>query len=247
MEILLYSYKGQEPKELPFKIRLNDGTTRACLNELSSKQLNDLGFIGPIKKPKYNEKTHKIKWDGENYQILNLNEDEKEKNKIDKKPDYGLFWEKLIETSVYKKIRKQSLKCIIKNTIYIELLFLFSEAKLGFSNEILIQKYINILFLFFELNDSNIREFNIYVKMCDLNLIYIVPNKDYIFSNVYDPESNNILTLPPFKSWKLIEGRWKPPISYPNDKKVYKWNEEEYELDNTKGWVLNKFRTVPED
>ena len=47
--------------------------------------------------------------------------------------------------------------------------------------------------------------------------------------------------IPPklFPSWTLNEStcRWDPPIAYPDDGKVYEWNEVEYQADNTKGWV----------
>ena len=48
---------------------------------------------------------------------------------------------------------------------------------------------------------------------------------------------NNIAQ--PYPSWSLDSNDdWQPPISKPNDDKEYVWNEEIYQGDNTKGWVL---------
>lgn len=47
--------------------------------------------------------------------------------------------------------------------------------------------------------------------------------------------------LPPHKhaSWTLNEETcvYDPPIDYPNDGKIYDWDESAYQADNTKGWV----------
>jgi len=31
---------------------------------------------------------------------------------------------------------------------------------------------------------------------------------------------------------------WKSPISYPDDDKAYTWDDDLYQSDNTKGWVI---------
>ena len=47
--------------------------------------------------------------------------------------------------------------------------------------------------------------------------------------------------LPPhrYASWTLNEDTcvYDPPIDYPNDGKIYDWDESAYQADNTKGWV----------
>ena len=48
---------------------------------------------------------------------------------------------------------------------------------------------------------------------------------------------NNIAQ--PYPSWSLDSNDdWQPPFSKPNNDKEYVWDEEVYQTDNTKGWVL---------
>jgi hypothetical protein len=50
--------------------------------------------------------------------------------------------------------------------------------------------------------------------------------------------------IPPklYASWLLNETtcQWDAPIDYPTDGKVYFWDEEAHQADNTKGWVTNE-------
>jgi hypothetical protein len=45
----------------------------------------------------------------------------------------------------------------------------------------------------------------------------------------------------PYASWTLDKDtwQWNAPITYPDDDKDYSWDEDVYQADNTKGWVLN--------
>lgn len=68
----LYSYKGKEPEPLPKRIRLDNGVTKTSLGELTSQELLDLGFVGPITKPEIDPNLSKIstrEWTGSEYQI----------------------------------------------------------------------------------------------------------------------------------------------------------------------------------
>lgn len=48
-----------------------------------------------------------------------------------------------------------------------------------------------------------------------------------------DTYNNGIFTpAQPYTSWTLINNVWQPPVAYPSDGKLYKWNEE------TTSWVL---------
>ena len=42
----------------------------------------------------------------------------------------------------------------------------------------------------------------------------------------------------PFASWTLNSSTyyWEAPLTYPTDGKVYRWNEDNYQADNTTGW-----------
>lgn len=59
---MLYSYKGQEPKRLPLRIRLSDGTTRTNPDTFSDQEIADAGFIGPIPIPEINSDTQNRYW-----------------------------------------------------------------------------------------------------------------------------------------------------------------------------------------
>ena len=49
----------------------------------------------------------------------------------------------------------------------------------------------------------------------------------------YDATRDAFIPPQPFPSWTLVEetAQWQPPVAYPNDGKVYTWNEE------TVSWV----------
>ena len=55
----------------------------------------------------------------------------------------------------------------------------------------------------------------------------------------YDEDRDAFIAPKPFASWILIEDTclWEAPIAYPTDGKDYKWNETNYQADNTTGWV----------
>ena len=57
----------------------------------------------------------------------------------------------------------------------------------------------------------------------------------------YD-STNDVFYVPqPYASWTLDTDTWQwvCPLTYPDDGKFYTWDEDAYQADNTKGWVLN--------
>jgi hypothetical protein len=60
---------------------------------------------------------------------------------------------------------------------------------------------------------------------------------------IYDSVRDAFYEPQPFASWTLNETSclWQPPISYPTDDKVYDWDEDAYQADNTQGWVEYTF------
>ena len=54
----------------------------------------------------------------------------------------------------------------------------------------------------------------------------------------YDKTRDAFIPPQPYGSWILIEDTclWEAPIAYPDDGKDYKWNETNYQADNTTGW-----------
>jgi len=61
----LYSYQGQEPQELPHKLRLSDGKTRTDSSTFTEKELADAGFTGPYEVPEYNQEYQRLYWNSE--------------------------------------------------------------------------------------------------------------------------------------------------------------------------------------
>ena len=58
----------------------------------------------------------------------------------------------------------------------------------------------------------------------------------------YDEDKDAFIPKKPFASWILNETTciWKAPVAYPNDDKMYYWDEDVYQADNTKGWVTDE-------
>ena len=230
-----YSYKGQNPDRLPFRIRLDDGTTRTSLDELSKEELNSIGFFGPIDVPLFDEKLEKLIWDGEKYLVENLTEEEiiynkeKELVEIRKNINYSDFWNELQDTKFYKKVFGEARKSLEVNTICTEIVSLFTDAKYGICDEKKIQNYFIILFFILNFSEEEILEMKAVMEKNNLNKIYRLPieneDEDYFILNTYDPETNTIISSKPYDSWILENGKWKSPVPYPADGQMYQWDE----------------------
>lgn len=61
----LYSYQGQEPQELPHKIRLSDGRSRTDSSTFTEEEIAEAGFTGPYEKPEFNSEIETQSWDEE--------------------------------------------------------------------------------------------------------------------------------------------------------------------------------------
>ena len=55
----------------------------------------------------------------------------------------------------------------------------------------------------------------------------------------YDSDNDVFYAPQPYASWTLGNNSWlwNPPITYPDDDKMYTWDEDIHQADNTKGWV----------
>lgn len=233
----LYSYKNQEPTPLPFSVILDDGSLRTSLSELSLEELENIGFVGPIIEPEYDEDTQKIEWNGVEYEILLLSTNEilqrerEERERLIKNINYNAFWNRLILSKIYNRLRISSLQSLEANTLCTELISLFSDAKSGNPDTTTIQKYINILFLNFEYRQEEVEELQMLLDDTNLSILYTLPTSEFLSSHVYDVVTNEIVTSSPFNSWILVNGKWTPPIDYPTDGKAYNWDE------NLLNWV----------
>lgn len=202
----LYSYRNQEPSPLPFRVTLDSGETRTSLDELSSEDLNDLGFSGPIIKPDYNNETQKLVWNGLQYEVIDLSQEEldlisgmKESmllNERRKNLNYVLFWNELIKTSFYKKIRVLATQSLSANTICTEIISIFSDAKSGNPNKEEIQKYISIIFLTFNPTLEDAEELRLCMENSNLSLEFNLPDKQYLEKHRYNEVENTIEFIP---------------------------------------------------
>ena len=57
----------------------------------------------------------------------------------------------------------------------------------------------------------------------------------------YDTTRDAFIAPQPYPSWVLDEDTciYEAPIPYPTDDLMYSWDENVYQADNTKGWILN--------
>lgn len=86
----LYSYQGQEPQELPGRIRLSNGRTRTDSSSFTAEEISNAGFTGPYERPEFDPEIETQEWNSE---LLNW-----ETTPI---PD-EVFWERLRNQRNYK-------------------------------------------------------------------------------------------------------------------------------------------------
>lgn len=57
----------------------------------------------------------------------------------------------------------------------------------------------------------------------------------------YDKIKDAFIPPQPYASWTLVEDtcQWNPPITHPDDDRMYTWDEDIYQADNTKGWIAH--------
>jgi hypothetical protein len=79
----LYSYQGQEPQELPERIRLSNGRSRTDSSSFTAKEIEDAGFTGPYERPEYNSEVETQEWNSESEQWITTSIPEE------------IFWERL--------------------------------------------------------------------------------------------------------------------------------------------------------
>lgn len=230
--MLLYSYRGKEPKPLPKRFFFKDNSTKTSLHELPEKDLEELGFRGPFEKPIVDVKLQKVEWDGEKYIIIDLSDEEKNRieleeiNEVIKNINYADFLNCFKNTRFYIKFRYQSSKSLENSIIYFDFITMLNDTKYKYFDSLRIQKYLNIIFLKYQFNKEDVEEIKSIFKKYNLHHIYNIPEKNDSENYFYDFESNQIIPSSPFKSWKLVDGKWVSPIPYPNTGKNYVWCED---------------------
>ena len=232
----LYSYKGQEPKELPFRLNLESGGTLTSLNQLDPDFLESLGFAGPILTPSVDENTQKLEWNGSEYVVVDLTEDEinhielLDKERRRENINYKSFKEKFLQTSYY-----QNLLDLSKTTI--EAGFVLSQFINELNDRVIsedksdIQSIFSNLFFVMSPSQDDVNEIQLILEETNLDTTHFVPDSNMLSGAFFDMEIGTVIVNKPFESWVLIEGRWMSPIPYPTDNKFYYWDEQ------IKNWV----------
>ena len=76
-----YSYKNQYPiDKLPERIRLSNGLTRTDSSTFTADEITDAGYVTVSTAPTYNNRTHKLTWDGSDWQVVELTTSEIKEN-----------------------------------------------------------------------------------------------------------------------------------------------------------------------
>ena len=141
---------GNDPQTIPDLWRPAPGEEiRTDLPDLTDAELNALDWKGPIAMPtNIDYFTHSYKWNNETreYDATKLSEYEKQR-----RIQYQRFWDDLITTSAYTKIKTAAGQSLLANTLATEFIALMSDAKNGHANitkiqEVLLEIVENITF-----------------------------------------------------------------------------------------------------
>ena len=134
---------GNDPQMIPDYWRPAPGEeVRTDLPDLTDAELNALDWKGPIQMPPFagtSYFTHDHQWNKETreYDILELDQNQKEK-----KVNYQQFWDLLLDTNAYTKIKSVSSQSLEANTLATEFIALMSDAKRGQANVEKIQQIL---------------------------------------------------------------------------------------------------------
>jgi hypothetical protein len=118
---------GNDPQMIPDYWRPAPGEeVRTDLPDLTDAELNALGWKGPIANVSFDFYTQDKVWNKETreYDILELDQNQKEK-----RVNYQKFWDLLLDTDAYTKIKSVSSQSLEANTLATEFIALMSDAK----------------------------------------------------------------------------------------------------------------------
>ena len=225
----LYSYKGQEPRLLPNRIRLENGNTVTKLNKVSDEELISYGFSGPFEVPPFNLRTQEISWNGKEYKVTDIpteileQRNSEETEKIKKSIDNLHFYNIIKNTLFFKRIRKESGIDLKVAVLYSEIISFIPTFQIV--DEIF--GYLDKLSYLISFNEEEVQ--SLQKCLSKFKLSYNVPETT---SKYYDFDTDTIVdtTTRPFESWVWNETKWTAPVPYPTDGKFYIWD------DTTKKW-----------
>jgi len=134
---------GNDPQTIPDLWRPAPGEeVRTDLPDLTDAELNALDWKGPIQMPPFagtSYFTHDHQWNKETreYDVTEVTEYEKQR-----RVQYQHFWDKLLNTNAYTKIKTAASQSLPANTLATEFIALMSDAKNGHANIIKIQEVL---------------------------------------------------------------------------------------------------------
>lgn len=65
----LYSFNGEWPAPLPYRVRLANGATRTDPNTFTQQELAAWGYAGPYEIPKYKPRKEHLDWTGTKFLV----------------------------------------------------------------------------------------------------------------------------------------------------------------------------------
>jgi len=149
---------GNDPQTIPDLWRPAPGEEiRTDLPDLTDAELNALGWKGPIQMPFSGTSyfTHDHQWNTETreYDATEITEYEKQR-----RVQYQQFWDKLLNTNAYIKIKTAASQSLLANTLATELIELMSDAKRGQANIIKIQEVLTDIISGITFNEEELAE-----------------------------------------------------------------------------------------
>jgi hypothetical protein len=158
-----YTYNGIFPEELSHNWGSPEGTW-LNLRVMTDEDLAELGWF-PVSSPEYDQNTHRLEWNETtmSYDIVELPEPTPES------ADYLKFWDLLLASSVYTKLKEESKVSIEINALSTEFLVLLADAKFGNEKREAIQNSIN------EILSAEVFELE---ELAELQSIFVQANLD---------------------------------------------------------------------
>lgn len=74
----LYSHNQQWPQELPFRIKLADGSTRTDPSTFTAEELTAWGYTGPFTRPSFDQYSEVLEWSGTEFSVRPMTTEERQ-------------------------------------------------------------------------------------------------------------------------------------------------------------------------
>ena len=135
----MYSYKGSYPQKLPERWKFEDGSVVENLSSLTNSELESLGWYGPVDYPEGHFE-YSYEW---NPNTMSFDATELDMAEKQARVGYQKFWDMLLSTQAYAKIKSEASSSLIANTIVTEFICLLNDAKNNQATPIYIQNSLD--------------------------------------------------------------------------------------------------------